>query len=112
MDRMAAPALFDLTGRVAVVTGAGGSLGNAIAIGLASAGADLALLDVRASALDATVEAVRATGRRAIAVPTDVASEAAVAAAFAGVDASFGRIDILVNNAAAPVERVVPESFP
>ena len=109
---MTAPALFDLTDRVAVVTGAGGSLGRAIAIGLAEAGASLALLDVQPDALEATAAAVRERNRPAVAVPTDVANEAAVEAAFAAVDAAYGRIDILVNNAAAPVERVVPEAFP
>lgn len=104
--------LFDLTDRVAVVTGAGGSLGRAIAVGLAEAGASLALLDVQPVALAATAAAVRRADRPALALPTDVASEAAVEAAFAAVEAAFGRIDILVNNAAAPVDRAVPEAFP
>ena len=109
---MTGPALFDLTDRVAVVTGAGGSLGRAIAVGLAEAGASLALLDVQPDALQATAEMVRGADRPVVALPTDVASEAAVEAAFVAIDAAFGRIDILVNNAAAPVERVVPEAFP
>ena len=109
---MTGPALFDLTDRVAVVTGAGGSLGHAIAVGLAEAGATLALLDVQADTLEATAAAVRTANRPALVLPTDVASEAAVEAAFAAIDGAFGRVDILVNNAAAPVERVVPEAFP
>lgn len=108
---MTASALFDLTDRIAVVTGAGGSLGHAMAVGLAEAGASLALLDVQTDALESTATAVRATGRSAIALPTDVASEDAVEAAFAAVDVTFGRVDILVNNAAAPVARAVPEAF-
>jgi NAD(P)-dependent dehydrogenase (short-subunit alcohol dehydrogenase family) len=109
---MSGRSMFDLTDRVAVVTGAGGSLGRAIAVGLANAGADLALLDVRAAQLEVTADAVRTAGRRVIAVRTDVSSEAAVAGAFAAVDDAFGRVDIMVNNAAAPVERTVPEVFP
>ena len=109
---MSGTGLFDLTDRVAVVTGAGGSLGHAIAVGLAEAGATLAVLDVQPDALEATAEAVRAAGRPVLALPTDVASEEGVEAAFAAIDTTFGRIDILVNNAAAPVERVVPEAFP
>jgi NAD(P)-dependent dehydrogenase (short-subunit alcohol dehydrogenase family) len=109
---MTGRSMFDLTDRVAVVTGAGGSLGRAIAVGLANAGADVALLDVREDSLEGTVEGVRGAGRRALSVRTDVASEAAVAAAFAAVDETFGRIDIMINNAAAPVERTVPEAFP
>ena len=70
---MTGPALFDLTDRVAVVTGAGGSLGHAIAVGLAEAGATLALLDLQPEALEATAAAVRAANRPALAVPTDVA---------------------------------------
>jgi NAD(P)-dependent dehydrogenase (short-subunit alcohol dehydrogenase family) len=104
--------LFSLAGRTAVVTGAGGSLGRAIAVGLAEAGADVALLDVRASSLEAAADAVRSAGQRAVTLATDVASEVAVEAAFTEVDAAFGLIDILVNNAAAPVERAFPEAFP
>jgi NAD(P)-dependent dehydrogenase (short-subunit alcohol dehydrogenase family) len=57
---------------------------------------------VRAASLEATADGVRSAGRRALTVPTDVASEAAVAAAFHAVDEAFGRIDIMINNAAAP----------
>jgi NAD(P)-dependent dehydrogenase (short-subunit alcohol dehydrogenase family) len=109
---MTGRSMFDLTDRVAVVTGAGGSLGRAIAVGLANAGADVALFDVRAASLEATADGVRSAGRRVLTVPTDVASEAAVTAAFDAVDEAFGRIDIMINNAAAPVERTVPEAFP
>jgi NAD(P)-dependent dehydrogenase (short-subunit alcohol dehydrogenase family) len=109
---MAGRGLFDLTDRVAVVTGAGGSLGHAIAVGLAEAGADVALLELNEASLEATAADVRRTGRNVVALATDVAIEASVQAAFTAVDVAFGRVDILVNNASAPVERTVPEAFP
>ncbi|MHB8958798.1 MAG: SDR family NAD(P)-dependent oxidoreductase [Candidatus Limnocylindrales bacterium] len=104
--------LFDLTGRVAVVTGAGGALGHAIAIGLATAGADLALLDITEAGLDRSRAAVEAIGRRAVSVLGDVGVEADVDRAFGVVDEALGRVDVLVNNAAGPVERHRPEGFP
>jgi NAD(P)-dependent dehydrogenase (short-subunit alcohol dehydrogenase family) len=103
---------FDLTGSVAIVTGAAGALGHAISVGLAEAGADLALLDIAEERLAAPRSAVEALGRRCVSVPCDVGIEADVNRAFAVVDDAFGRVDILVNNAAAPVERYRPEAFP
>lgn len=104
--------LFDLTGRVAVVTGAGGALGHAICVGLAQAGADIALLDITDESLDASRRAVAALGRRSVAVRCDVGVEIDIDRAFAVVDETFGRVDVLVNNAAAPLERHRPEGFP
>ena len=69
---MNATEIFDLTGRAAVVTGAGGGLGTAICGGLAAWGADIVLLDVNAEALSAAAAGVEATGRRALAIETDV----------------------------------------
>jgi 3-oxoacyl-[acyl-carrier protein] reductase len=63
---------FDLTGRVAVVTGAGGAIGRETALTFARAGADVVLADLDAAALGPAAEAVRALGRRATVVPTDV----------------------------------------
>ena len=89
--------LFDLTDRVAVVTGAGGGLGTAICAGLAAYGSDVALLDVNAETLAGSAAGVEATGRRALPLEVDASSESDVAEAFAEIDRELGRVDILVN---------------
>jgi 2-deoxy-D-gluconate 3-dehydrogenase len=88
---------FDLSGRVAVVTGANTGLGQAIAIALADAGADVAL--VGRSAMDATAARIARLGRATIAVTADLSSVEPVARIVSAVDAWQGRLDILVNNA-------------
>jgi NAD(P)-dependent dehydrogenase (short-subunit alcohol dehydrogenase family) len=87
----------DLTGQVAVVTGAARGIGQACAWALAAAGADVVAADLGPS--DATLARVRELGRRALDVPTDVTRRDAVAALVARVAAEFGRFDVLVNNA-------------
>jgi NAD(P)-dependent dehydrogenase (short-subunit alcohol dehydrogenase family) len=91
--------LFDLSGRVALVTGAARGLGRAIALGLAEAGADVAVVDRDESGVAEAVEAVRALGRRAVAIAADVANEADVRRMVAEAEAGLGPIDALVNNA-------------
>jgi len=86
-----------LDGRVAVVTGAGGGLGRAFALGFAAAGARVVAADVDLSAARATAEAL---GAQAAAVGVDVADEHSTRAMAASALESFGRIDVLVNNAA------------
>jgi NAD(P)-dependent dehydrogenase (short-subunit alcohol dehydrogenase family) len=86
-----------LDGRVAVVTGAAGGMGQGIALKLAAEGAALELLDLKPC--DDTLSQLRAAGARAEAQACDVTDEASIAAAMAAIDARHGRIDILVNNA-------------
>ncbi len=88
---------FRLDGRVALVTGAGRGIGEGIALGLAEAGADLALVSRTQSELERVAEAVRALGRRAMVVPCDVGDVAAIPPAVQRVVDAFGQIDILVN---------------
>ena len=88
---------FRLDGRVALVTGAGRGIGEGIALGLAEAGADLALVSRTQSELERVAEAVRALGRRAVVVPCDVGDVAAIPAVVQRVAEAFGHIDILIN---------------
>jgi NAD(P)-dependent dehydrogenase (short-subunit alcohol dehydrogenase family) len=90
---------LDLEGRVAIVTGASQGIGRAIAVELAKAGAHVAVSSRRLAALQTVAEAVRAHGRRALAVPCDVGDAEQVDAMVARALETFGRIDLLVNNA-------------
>ena len=92
-------AVTSLAGKRAVVTGASGDIGWAIAATLAAAGADVALLARRQERLEALAGEIRATGRRAAVVPVDVTDGEAVAAAAAAATEELGPIDVLVNNA-------------
>ncbi|WP_343731921.1 2-dehydro-3-deoxy-D-gluconate 5-dehydrogenase KduD [Duganella sp.] len=89
--------LFDLSGRVALVTGANTGLGQAIAIALAAAGADIAAAGRSDSS--ATAARVHAAGRRFHAVAADLSRQAQLAGVVDQALAAFGRLDILVNNA-------------
>jgi len=95
--------MFDLKGKVAVVTGASSGLGADAARGYAEAGAVVALLARRKEKLDLLVEELAGKGTKAIAVPCDVTKEDQVKAAIEMVLAEFGRIDILLNNAGIAV---------
>ena len=86
--------------RIAVVTGAGSGIGRAVAIALLAEGYHVALAGRRAEAL-AETEALAGAGDRALAVPTDVTQPAAVDALFARVRETWGRLDLLFNNAGA-----------
>jgi NAD(P)-dependent dehydrogenase (short-subunit alcohol dehydrogenase family) len=94
---MTAP--FDLTGQIALVTGAARGLGRAIALSLAEAGADVALGLRDASTDGALVAEIAALGRRALPLAMDVTNLGQSRAAIDSVIAEFGRLDILVNNA-------------
>jgi NAD(P)-dependent dehydrogenase (short-subunit alcohol dehydrogenase family) len=97
--------MIQLNGTVAVVTGAGRSLGAALAYALAEAGCALVLCGRSQSALtDVAEPIVRAFGRRVQTVALDLADAKSVAAAVEGIKAENGRIDILVNNGAMWLE--------
>jgi short-subunit dehydrogenase len=102
-------------GKVAVVTGASAGIGRAIAIAFAEAGFDVALLARGRAGLDAAAADVRALGRRAITIPTDVADYAQVAAAAKQIEQDFGQIEVWVNDAMttsfAPSWDVLPDDF-
>lgn len=100
---------FDLSGRVALVTGASKGLGKAIATALAEAGADLAIVSRTAADLEAAARELRSNGRRVLPVAADVTQETSVATMTAKVLDHFGRIDILVNNAGIGETKAVVE---
>ena len=87
--------LFDLTGRVALVSGAAQGLGRAMATALAEAGADVMLADRNAEGVRHTAEQIAKLGRRAIPATCDVSQLAQIRAMFAQLDREFGRIDFL-----------------
>jgi gluconate 5-dehydrogenase len=107
--------LFDLTGRVALVTGSGQGIGLSLARGLASAGATIVLNDIVSERLDKAVAACRADGMDAHGSAFDVTDPGEVAAAVAGIEESVGPVEILVNNAGlqirAPLEDFSFESW-
>jgi NAD(P)-dependent dehydrogenase (short-subunit alcohol dehydrogenase family) len=99
--------LHDLTGRVAIVTGGSSGIGAATAHRLARYGADVAIAARTAEDLERTSEAIeRDSGRRCLALPTDVKDEGQVASMVARTVEELGRLDILVNNAGG--NRLVP----
>jgi len=99
--------MFDLTGRVAVVTGGNGGIGLGMARGLAAAGADV-VVAARDTAKAET--AIAELGGRSAFVPLDVADETSCRAAITETTDRFGRLDILVNNAGTSI-RKPPESY-
>jgi 7-alpha-hydroxysteroid dehydrogenase len=97
--------LFRLTDRVAIVTGAGKGIGRGIALGLAEAGADVVCAARTQADIDTVADAVRARGRRALAVRTDVMRTEDLEALVQATLAAFGRVDVLVNNAGGTMPR-------
>lgn len=99
--RAAAVPADTFAGKVAVVTGAGGGVGRAAALGFAAAGAAVVVADVRSESAAATADLVVEGGGRAIAVATDVSDEDSVRSLMDHAVSTYGRIDVLHNNAAA-----------
>ena len=102
--------------RIALVTGAGSGIGRACALALLKAGYHVVLAGRRADALQQTIAAAGADGSRMLAVPTDVGDPASVKALFAKTKATFGRLDLLFNNAgmgapAIPIEDITFEQW-
>ena len=92
-------ASFDLTDRVAIVTGGSDGIGKGVALGMAEAGAHIVIAARRQDRIDAAVAQIEGLGRRAIGVSTDVSDPAQITNLIDATMKEFGRIDILVNNA-------------
>ncbi|MGZ4179292.1 MAG: SDR family NAD(P)-dependent oxidoreductase [Solirubrobacteraceae bacterium] len=107
--------LFSLAGKVAIVTGASSGLGVAFAVGLAEAGADIAICARRVEKLEQTRAQVQERGRRCIAVQADVANPDDCNRVVAETVDQLGKVDVLINNAgigtAVPATRETPEEF-
>ncbi|MFO1096002.1 MAG: 3-oxoacyl-ACP reductase family protein [Planctomycetaceae bacterium] len=107
---------FDLTGRAALVTGGSKGLGQAMAAGLASAGADVLLTSRHAEEAEAAAKQIAADhGRRALGIAADVSQPADVEAAVTRIMKEYGRLDILLNNAGinirGPIDELTYEQF-
>jgi len=106
---------FRLDGKVAIVTGASRGLGRAMALGLAEAGADVALVARNEELLRSVADEIAAVGRRSLPVPTDLTQLDEINAMAQKVKDELGRIDILINNAGAinraPAEEYTPEMW-
>ena len=98
--------------KIAVVTGAGTGVGRAVAIALAKAGYSLVLAGRRKEMLDKVSAEINAVGAQALAVPTDVSKRDSILALFATVKSSFGRLDVLFNNAGIGAPAVPLEELP
>ncbi|MEZ5743633.1 MAG: SDR family oxidoreductase [Sphingomonadaceae bacterium] len=99
----------DMTGKVALVTGAASGLGKATALRLAELGADLVVVDVQAEALGETAGAIRTTGRKALALTMDLTDRSNCAGAVAQAVAEYGRLDALCNVAGVMFPGATPE---
>jgi len=107
---------MDVRGKVALVTGAGSGLGEASALRLAEAGADLVLVSRTPDEIEAVAEKVRQKGRKALAIAADVADEVAMADLFQKTQSEFGRLDIVFANAGvngvwAPIDELQPDEW-
>lgn len=99
MATTTAAGAIDLSGRTAIVTGAGSGIGRAMALTFAQAGAELLVNDIIGDRAEATVAAIEAAGGRAFPAVADIADEAAVNAFVRDAAERWGRIDVLCNNA-------------
>ena len=114
--KLNAPALFDLSGCVAFVTGAGSGIGQRIAIGLAQCGADVACLDRREDdGLAETADAIKGAGRKVLTITADVTNKGSLVEAVAKTEEALGALGIAVNSAgianANPCEEMEEEQY-
>src|ERR1700740_1024475 len=102
--------LFDLTGKVALITGGNGGIGLGMAQGIASCGASIVISGRNAKKAQAALEALRPFGVKTAFIAADVTHKAECVKLVAETEAQFGRLDILVNNAGTAI-RKMPEDY-
>jgi NAD(P)-dependent dehydrogenase (short-subunit alcohol dehydrogenase family) len=103
---------FDLSGKVAIVTGGGRGLGKAIAFGYAEAGADVLVASRKLDNCESVAAEIRSMGRRAAAVSAHVGRAEGIDAIVRAVDEELGRVDVLVNNAAMSPGALLADTTP
>lgn len=113
---MSIPTIFDLSGRIALVTGASRGIGEAIARTLADAGAHVLVSSRKLEGCEAVAASIRGTGGKASALACHIGDLAVIDKTFETIEATHGRLDILVNNAATnphygPITEVDPGAF-
>ncbi len=101
--------LFDLSGQKALVTGAGRGIGRTLAVGLAEAGADVAIADIDLSQAGEGKEAIEAMGRKCVLIEADVTDQAGIDRMVSDAAAGLGGLTILVNNAGTNVRKTLAE---
>jgi len=99
---------FELRDKVAIVTGSGQGMGKAIALGFAEAGADVAVVELNSATAEATGDGIRALGRKALVINTDVLDHVQVKSMVEKTLREFGSIDILVNCVGGPLGLIAP----
>jgi len=101
--------LFDISGRKALVTGAGRGIGKVLALTLAEAGCDVALFGLHKQNLEEVAAQIRNSGVRSLVFEGDVSWRGDVQKAFSGIARDFGRLDICINNAGISMQQSVEE---
>lgn len=98
--------IFDLTGKIALVTGSGRGIGKSLALALAREGADVAIADINKENADQTCEEIKSLGRKSISFQIDLSKKEQLEELFKGIMNHFGRLDIAINNAGVPGSRL------
>ena len=101
-----------MTAKIALVTGAGTGVGRAVALALAKAGYDVALAGRRKEPLEAVAAEIKTIGQKGLPVPTDVSQRQSILDLFATTKSTFGRLDVLFNNAGIGAPPVPLEELP
>jgi NAD(P)-dependent dehydrogenase (short-subunit alcohol dehydrogenase family) len=102
--------LFNLTGRKALVTGAGRGIGRVLAISLAQIGCDIAILEKNVKDARNVAEEIKKLGRKAVAIKVDVTKKADVEKAFSAAAKHLGRLDIVINNAGVCIHEAAEDT--